>query len=431
MSIIKRFTKDYLNYLISIILPALINGIAVPVLKHLLGPANYGYFSIYYNGALLCTAISTGWIIQSIYRFYSKSDNKAQFSKLAISITARYQLIIILPGVIFLWFFNHSVLLALLLGTTVFVNAMQFAHLAIAQSSFLSKKTIYSETIRSVSYILIAVILLLITTHGYLYFLFIAIIVSYSLSVFYLRKQTKNLLLADDSGSTAELDFKGLTRKFFKYGLPLSLWFFIAYLFMYVDKLMMLKNVGATVQGNYQAIFDLLYRGLSLLMSPVIISLVPLLVQAYEKNEVSDIRKLSIRIVLIEISAYILASIAYWWFGANLLFIILKIPDLQIFRWIGFIVLTGAFMWQIAMVVHQKYILRLKSSFLLILMIISFLCQLIFYWCNAGSKNPLVYSLGYLIATFAYLFLILLSHFFTAPIKKYFVQRKKSNPSIL
>src|SRR6185312_6570257 len=106
MSIIKRFTKDYLNYLISIILPALINGIAVPVLKHLLGPANYGYFSIYYNGALLCTAISTGWIIQSIYRFYSKSDNKAQFSKLAISITARYQLIIILPGIIFLWFFN-------------------------------------------------------------------------------------------------------------------------------------------------------------------------------------------------------------------------------------------------------------------------------------------------------------------------------------
>lgn len=427
MSIIKRFTTDYLNYLLSIILPALISGIAVPVLKHLLGAANYGYFSIYYNGALICTAISTGWITQSIYRFYSTSHNKNQFSRLAISIAIKYQLIIVLPIMAFLWFFRHDFLLAILIGFTIFINAMQFSYLAIAQSSFLSKKTIYSETIRSVSYIVIAVILLLITTKDYLYFLFVAIIISYSLSVIYLRTQTKNFFLMNNVVENSGLNFKKLSKKFIHYGFPLSLWVFFAFLFPYVDKLLMLKNLGPSVQGNYQAIFDLLYRGLSLLISPVVISLVPLLVQAYEKNEKTEIKKLSIRIVLFEVGGFLIASMLYWWFGATLLFKILNIPDLKIFRYMGYIVLTGSFVWQIAMVVHQKYILKLRSSFLLILIIISFLAQLIFYWINAYSKNPLIYPFGYLIATSVYLFLLSFSHLSMKSIKKHFLIRKKIN----
>ena len=156
MSIIKRFRKDYLNYLLSILLPAFISGIAVPVLKHLLGAANYGYFAIYYNGALICTAIATGWITQSIYRFYSSTGNKILFSKLSIKICIRSQLFFVLPGVVFLWYFQHDILLAILICFTIFINSMQFSYLAIAQSGFLSKKTIYSEIIRSVSYITIA-----------------------------------------------------------------------------------------------------------------------------------------------------------------------------------------------------------------------------------------------------------------------------------
>lgn len=410
MSIIKRFQKDYLNYLVSILMPAFISGITVPLLKNLLGSENYGYFSIYYNGVLICTAIATGWITQSIFRFYSSSGNKILFSKLAVSISVKFQLLLILPAMFFLWYFENDFLLAVLMCFTIFVNSIQFSYLAIAQSGFLSKKTIYSETIRSVSYIVVAVMFLLMTTKSYLYELFIAIIVSYSLSVLYLRYQTRHFFSRKNETDNSNINSKQLRKRFVKYGLPLSLWIFFSFLFPYIDKLLILRNLGAKTQGNYQAIFDLLYRGLNLLISPVVISLVPLLVHAYEKNEIAEIKQLSKRIVLLEIAAFIIASALYWWFGYIFLFKILTVPDSRTYRLMGYIVLTATFVWQIAIVGHQKFILQFRSFFLLTLVIVAFLSQLLFYWFNANSKNPIIYPLGYLIATSVYLLLLSISH---------------------
>ena len=403
MDLLSRFKKDYLNYLLSIILPAFIAGISVPLFKHLLGSKGYGEFSIYYNATLICSAITTGWVTQSIYRFYPSFGNKSLFAKLSVSIANKTQLVIFLPLIFFVWYYKDDFLLGGLMCLAIFMNSMQFSYIAIIQSSFLSKKTIYSESIRTGSYIIVAVGCLLIFPEKYLYVLFTANIISYLLSVLYLYKQSQKFLSREKS-EQVDLTRKKLVKQFFHYGAPLSMWVVFSYLLSYVDKVLILNNLGAQAQGNYQAVFDLLSRGLTVLISPVVISLYPLLSQAYEKAANAEIKRLMKRIIFFEIAGLVVSAILYWWFGASLLFIILKVPNTFAFRSMGFIVLVGTFVWQIAMVVHQKYVLKLKSRYLLFIIIAAFCIQLIFYWFVRKSSNPLIYPAGYLIAASSYLF---------------------------
>jgi O-antigen/teichoic acid export membrane protein len=430
MDLLSSFKKDYLNYLISIIIPAFIAGISVPLFKHLLGAKGYGEFSIYYNAALIGTAITTGWVTQSIYRFYPSVNNKNLFAKIAISISSKTQLFFFLPVIIFIGYFKNDYFLGALLCLTIFVSSMQFSYVAIAQSSFLSKKIIYSESIRTLSYIIIAVLLLLVFPSEYLYVLLIAITISFTLSVFYLHVKTKRFLAQTKDQTDHAVTSGKLVKQFFRYGAPLSMWIVFAYLVSYVDKLLILHNLGPQAQGNYQAIFDLLSRGLTVLISPVVISLYPLLSHAYEKSANNEIRRLMKKIILFEIAGLFLSSILYWWFGAHLLFIILKVPDTASFRSIGFIILIGTFVWQIAMVVHQQYVLKLRSLYLLLVIGIAFFCQLFFYWLMRNSLNSTVYPLGYLISACIYLFFVSLSQLHAMisrlllPIKNYFVKIK-------
>jgi O-antigen/teichoic acid export membrane protein len=409
MDLFSRFKKDYLNYFLSVLLPAFIAGISVPVFKHLLGAKGYGNFSIYYNSVLICTAVATGWITQSIVRFYPTFINKSHFANRAISISLFTLLIFFIPVLLFAWYWSGNLVLGIFVCLTLFITTMQFTYMAIAQAGFLSKKTIYSETIRAVSYILIAIMLLVFFRKNYLYELFIAVIISFTLSVLYLRKQTGFFFLKNTGEENEKLSELKLAKRFFKYGAPLSLWLVFAYLLSYVDKLGMNKNIGAEQQGNYQAVFDLLSRGITLLISPVIISLFPLLTLAYEKREMSAIKQLLKKIILFEFLGLLAASVLYWLFGANLLFIILKIPNTSTYRLMGFIVLATTFFWQMAMVVHQQFVLQEKTLFLLLLVFVAFSSQLLLYWIYRKSTSPLVYPFGYLLSALVYLFFVSLS----------------------
>ena len=97
MDLSSRFKKDYFNYLISIIIPALINAFSIPLFKRMLGPQGYGYFSITFNSVLLCSALLTGWITQSIIRYFNTATNKHSFINKALLLSLITQSIFFLP----------------------------------------------------------------------------------------------------------------------------------------------------------------------------------------------------------------------------------------------------------------------------------------------------------------------------------------------
>ena len=72
----------------------------------------------------------------------------------------------------------------------------------------------------------------------------------------------------------------------------------------------------------------------------------------------------------------------------------------------GEIIITGSFVWQIGIVVHKYYEMKLKNSKLLAMAAIAFTSQLIFYWVFNKSTNILLFPAGYALAAFIYLILV-------------------------
>lgn len=409
MTLFSKFKKDYLNYLISIILPALISGLSIPIFKHLLGAKGYGEFSIWFNGLLIVTAVLTGWIAQSIIRYYPASADKEVFSRNALTLSFKTQLIFFIPAFFIVLYIKGDVFFSSLFALTLFVTSIQFTILPIIQSSFLSKKIIFSETIRTVSYVGFAVMLLLFMWLPYLYSLFISVAVSYLFTVVYLIKQASKFFRNQRKTSKHGNGKTFVFKDFFKYGAPLSFWFVFAYLLSYIDKLFMNQYSGAEAQGNYQAIFDLLSRSLTLLITPVVTSLFPILTTAYESKDRPQIRQFLRKIIGYELIGFLIVSICYWWFGTDLLILILKVPDTFSFKLMGFIVICGTFVWQLAILAQKRFELREKSKFLLAMVIVAFIVQIVFYLLFKDSQNQLIYPLGFLLSATVYLTLVSMS----------------------
>ena len=424
MDLFSRFKKDYFNYLISIILPSLISGLSIPVFKHLLGSQGYGKFSIWLNAILIITAVLSGWITQSIIRFFPASTDKHIFSKEAIILSIKTQSIFFFPVFLIAWYIGHDIFLAILCSIVLLATSIQFTVLPIIQSSFLSKKIILSETIRVFTYVGGAIFLLKLTGLSYLYSLFISVSVSYIFSLLFLVNQALKFFKEQDALENKKSETIHLFKIFFKYGAPLSLWFVFAYLVSYVDKLFMFKYWGAEIQGNYQALFDLLFRGIILAVSPIVTSLFPILTAAYVKGNNTEIRNFLKKIIIYELCGFGAVSILYWWFGADLLVYILKIPKTATFKLIGFIVICGTFIWQLSVLVQKRFELQLKSFFLLIMMAIAFFTQIIFYLIFKNWSSELLYPLGFLLSSIVYLFLISFSELiaFSDSIKSKFLK---------
>lgn len=424
MDLLSRFKKDYLNYLISIIIPVIITFVSIPLFKRILGTAGYGKFSITFNSVLLCTGILSGWIWPSIIRYFPASLHKKSFVGKSLKLSCITQLIFISPVLIVVWQFYDDFLTGVFFSLTLFITSLQFSILALSQSVFLSKKSIYAEIIRAGSYITFSLLLLQYSGINYMYSLFTAILISYGLSFFYLYKQIQVKLINEyPEEDTTEENLKELFKRFMFYGGPLSLWFVFASLITLVDKYFILKMVGPEVQGNYQAIFDFLSKSITFFITPVTISLFPLLTTAFERGQKSEIKRILFKIILFELAGLLLAGIGYWIFGASLLFKLIHTPETILYKLSGLIIITATFIWQIAIVVQKKFELQYRSRYLLYMLILAFLTQIIFYIIFRNSKSPVVFPVGYLLSTIVYLVLISFSDFITLS-KRFFGKRK-------
>lgn len=412
MSLTHQFKKDYFNYLLSIILPALITAITIPFLKRYLGASTYGKFSIQYNAVLIFTTISTAWINQSISRFYGVSENKTVFMRMTMRLSVIFQLLVFIPAIVIAWIFTRDGMLSLLMCVSVLIMGIQSSLMVKAQACFLSSRTIYAETIRTGGYFLFSWMLLSLTAVPEVYALFMASIIAFSCSGLYLFKAINSNLSSIKSqnqhtGVTA-VNYKQLVVQFFRYGFPLSLWFVAVYLFSYNDKIIMLKKVGGELQGNYQAMFDLLSKGFTLVISPVLISLMPLLSVAYKEGKYNEIAALLKKIILMELLGFLIVAVAYFSFGSTLLLMILDIPDNSNYVTIGFIIIAGTLVWQIAMVINKKYELLLKSNFLLLFACVTLLVQFFYFYFMYARLTALWIAFGYLLSSAVYLSMVAL-----------------------
>lgn len=405
MNLQGQFNRTYLNYLASVILPAIATALVIPLIKNLMGDALYGRFSLLFNATMISSIALTGWLTQSINRFYPSESNKRQLLKKVVSYVFFMLLIVVLPFFFFANKIGNDYTLSMLMSVSFVCISIQLILFSIAQASFLSRNILFAESIRTISYFLfMALLLIFIPTEG-VNVMFIAVIFAYLLAIFFLvtiiRKHFNN-----QGGEDKEIQQRPQLKKFILYGTPLSLWFVFSNLNTYIDKLFLVRYFNESIQGNYQALFDFISRGITLLVSPVLLTLMPLLSKEYEIKKERQVRVFLKKILGYMLLGWLIALLCYQTFAAKFLFLILHIPQNEDFHKCGLLIISTVFIWQLAMVVHKLLELKLKTEKMLFFVIISFLSQCAFYLSMKECSSILIFPFGCLLSSLVYLILV-------------------------
>ena len=85
---------------------------------------------------------------------------------------------------------------------------------------------------------------------------------------------------------------------------------------------------------------------------------------------------------------------------------ILDIPRSSLMETIGFLIISGTLIWQIAMVINKKYELKLQSSFLLLFACITLIAQLLYFYFMFAQLTAIGVVSGYLLSSALYLLLV-------------------------
>ena len=409
MDIFSRFKKQYTHYLLGVIIPAAINGVSIPLLKRTLGAEAYGQYALYFNLMLIANLFICGWLWQGILRFTARIENKFVFAKQLFYISLIAPVIFFLPVMLLIWYWCGNWILAFLFAATLLMAALQLPRQALMQASFQSKIVVKAEVVRTVSWLVLVAVIIALRVVS-LSMLFGALLISYGASTGYLY--LKNTAQASYKRLSFPPGIKKTAFPILQYGLPFSLWYVLFYLVTYIDKVFMLNRFGAVVQGNYNALFDFTAKALVLLLSPILVTVTPLLSDAYEKGAYQTAGKLLRKLILYEATAMVLAVVGFWLIGGRLVFLLLHIPDTSFYKRIGLLIISGTFLWQIALLVQKRFELLLKSRLLLIAVIVSLAFQWIFYAAVEGERAEII-PFGFFLSGVIYLLFLLIAGKFT------------------
>lgn len=118
--LIKQFKKDYLPYLLGIIIPAGVSFVTIPLLKNILGPADFGVYTFYLSILLIINSSFSGGVTQSIIRLHVDNDrNTFYYHSLIISFFV--SLVICIPLFIYILSSYHLISFALLFVASLFL----------------------------------------------------------------------------------------------------------------------------------------------------------------------------------------------------------------------------------------------------------------------------------------------------------------------
>jgi hypothetical protein len=90
-----------------------------------------------------------------------------------------------------------------------------------------------------------------------------------------------SILLLRKSGSTAQFRL----RSDLAFGLPIGVWLFLTAMIQYSDRWVLASRVGSHAAADYSVTSDLMFRGTSAIMAPLIIALHPLIMSAASRSD--------------------------------------------------------------------------------------------------------------------------------------------------
>jgi O-antigen/teichoic acid export membrane protein len=346
---------NYSAYAANTLIAGLTSLFAIPLFLSLFGAAAFGNYSIIVTTVSLVLLTVSAPLTPLIFRFGPTSQGKQYindifrlFGLLCVPAT------LLAAGIVWWntqqnWAVGLSLLLIPLMGFYQLYQSCRQAHRAVSH-------TVGIELIRNVVFVGVPLLCFHkgIGLHGEA--MVLGLLLSYGLAtpiaLFALRRDNFLHLSATTSVWSSS---QQLISKSWAFSGPMLLWFLLAQLLNSTDRYMISYFMGAAALGIYAAVYDLFYKGATLILAPVSTVLYPQLVERYEAGATQTVDQLIKRGVFIQgiIGAVMLSGVALFggyaaerWLPnlANGQLVALALP-----------VLAATVVWQTAITVQKHF----------------------------------------------------------------------------
>jgi len=408
--------RDLINYIPSKLIPAFVGLAVIIILSHRLSPDGYGKYAVILAIARLVNMLSFGWIRQSILRYYPEYqvDGAYQnFQEKTLGILMQiciFSSIVASVAILLLGFnlIELGVMLSVLIPLTLFGYLV-----TLYQSCRFSKRYAYVNIIHSMIQIVWVICFVYLMEKGY-YFALLSFSVGYICAIVYIvvtSKQT-NIFF---KFKIKHVDYKFL-KKILEYGVPMSFWLLSFQMIFQANKLIIRSMRSDAEVGIYSSAYDLIKGSLSLLMTPFLLAVHPLIMSIWAQNrnryEIEALLKRVFRYLFILFSPIFIFSI----FIRENIFVIFG-QGYGVVGWVVPVLVGAAFLSQFSMYVHKGLEVAARTHIMLYVGMLTVFLNILF---NLLFVSKYGYQASAIIMVASYIFYSIVIYMFSRQYIKLF-----------
>ena len=373
--------KDSLKYAVTKLIPGIMGLLAVIVFIRMIGPEEYGKYSIQLSFLIAFSAFSIGWLNQSTLRYYSKYQTAALLSRVfGVGI-----LVSILFGLVVLGIASqYSIFDSLtgsgsLIGPILFVAFCAFQFLSTLFRAQLKPNNVMVITaVQSILGLLLPVILFSMFGRSYRYLL-IGLAISYCtppIIYFFVNINRVKKFWVKENGLHKS---KPVIVKFFKYGTPLSLWFALSLSLPFLDRFFIKYFFEYETTGIYASFTDLVVRVFAILLFPLTLAVHPRIMSAWNNNKQSAAIALWWKALQYQLGIFIILMATVMIFTDQIFSLLMvALPGLNIsYSNLLIPILIGGFLWQFSLLCHKPLEMDQRTKLMVVLMLAALCVNLI------------------------------------------------------
>jgi O-antigen/teichoic acid export membrane protein len=404
------FINNFSIYFLGLLSSGLISFITIPLIVKYYGVDGYGSFSLVQNVILVLISFGGGWLNQCVLRFNNYSTH-FKFSIFQLFLITFFPISLLCFGILTLM--DVGILIATMGTVTMFLGSLVALSIVFYQSKFNARKSFYFDFVRILVFVLMVLSFHFVLGElSSLLRLILSLFISYLLSFFFLLRIDFRFFKI-----SIDLFIKKVNRNYFaslfkqhhylfQYGWPLALWFTISSLLNVSDRYIIGYYLTEKDLGTYSAIYDLLYKGITLLNAPILVAGFPIMTQKYNSGNKSDALRFLKKLIFFETIIFIVLLVAAYFLKS---FFIIKIVGIAATEQSVDLVLPivcGAFIWQLAMLVHKPLEFELKTKTMLLFSAVALAVNLVLnivfipiYGIVFASYSTVLCALVYLLLT--------------------------------
>lgn len=149
------------------------------------------------------------------------------------------------------------------------------------------------------------------------------------------------------------------------FGAPLAGWMLVSMLLSLSDRYLIEAMLGTAAVGSYAAVYDIVYKGVVFLFTPMLMAAHPMIMDAWNRGRKGEVRHLLRRTMTYAVAAGGAATVLVWLLAPVVLPVVLgEAATAESLRVAG-PVAAGAFLWQIAMLAHKPLEIQRRTGMML------------------------------------------------------------------